>query len=216
MFPKDQITIKNLSVGYDGHLVLEGFNAQIPSGQITALIGHNGSGKSTLLKALAGILSYRGEIDFFGGVSQDKLEIGYVPQRFEADFSLPISVNELLWLSLAVCHLGHKDKRDSIKNSLKKVGLPNFGPRTLNSLSGGQLQRVLLARAIVHQPRLLLLDEPESGMDAASERAFYELLRELVGSENYTVVLASHNLETVSAFADQVIDLHELSMKVEV
>jgi zinc transport system ATP-binding protein len=211
-----QITIKNLSVSYSGRSALENFEAEIPEGRVVALVGHNGSGKSTLLKVLAGIIDYQGKIDFFGLTTRDGLQIGYVPQRFELDFSLPVTVGELLELSLVTCRCDQSEQKRFIQESLEKVGLPEFQKRLLNSLSGGQLQRILLARAIVHQPKLLLLDEPESGMDANSEQNFYRLLRNLVDQENYTVVLASHNLETVSDFADQVIDLHDLSMKYEV
>jgi manganese/zinc/iron transport system ATP- binding protein len=208
MTTNEVIKIHNLTVSYRGKPALNRFEAQLEQGKVTALVGHNGSGKSTLLKALAGIVDYHGQIDFFGQNSRGGLQIGYMPQRFEIDFSLPLTVGELLSLSLVTCRHSQKEKAEFQSQSLSKVGLQGFAKRTLNSLSGGQLQRVLLARAIVHQPQLLLLDEPEAGMDAKSEQSFYQLLRQLTEKETYTVVLASHNLENVAKFADRIIDLH--------
>ncbi len=210
------IAIRNLCVDYGDQPIIKHFNAELPKGQVTVLVGHNGSGKSTLIKTLAGILKYDGEVNYFGQNSRDGLEIGYIPQRFEVDFTLPITVFELIWLSLATCQLSHKDKQKLIKDSLLKVDLPGFKKRTLGGLSGGQLQRVLLARTLAHQPSLLLLDEPESGMDANSEISFYKLLRGLVDENEYTVVLATHNQETISNLADQVIDMDELNGQDEI
>lgn len=202
------LTIKNLSVSYFERQVLSNFNFVIEPGQIVAIIGPNGSGKSTLIKAIAGIVDYEGEIVFSKNISRKELQLGYVPQRIDLDFSLPISIQEFLKLSLQTCKHSNTEKNHFIKESLDKVGINNFEYRNINSLSGGELRRLLLARAIVHHPKLLLLDEVEAGLDETGELAFYKLVEQLSRLEKITSILVSHNKETISRFADRVISLN--------
>jgi len=136
-------------------------------------------------------------------------DLGYVPQRLEFDLSLPVTVNDFLTLALLGCHHSFAEKESFIVSALEKVGSLPLRHRPLGSLSGGQRQRVILARALIHNPRLLVLDEPEAGIDTEGEQAVYQLLKSLVESKNLTVIIASHELEAVHRYADQVLCINK-------
>ena len=200
------ITLSDVTVSFDGLQVpaLDYVNCMIHTGQITALVGPNGSGKTTLLRAIAGLIPYKGEITIFGKPASEKLgTIGYVPQRFSFDISFPVTVFE--FLSLALWDTPQKTHKELIRQSLSDVGAIGFSSRLLSTLSGGQLQRVLLARALSRNPSIVLLDEPEAGVDKGGEQIFYDLLARLSKRGDLTVVVASHELDLVFAYAEQVI-----------
>lgn len=201
------LTIKNLSVTYNFQTVLKNFSCEIKTGQIVALIGPNGSGKSSLIKAIAGIIPFEGQIAFADKISRQEMQIGYVPQLFQTDRNLPITVQELLNLSMQTCRHNPKQKKTLILEALQKVDLENSGRKKLYELSGGQLRRILLARAIVHHPKLLLLDEVEAGLDASSKASFYQLIQDLSQTDKVTIILASHSLDSVSKFANKIIEM---------
>jgi zinc transport system ATP-binding protein len=183
---------------------LDHVTCEINKGEITALVGPNGSGKTTFLLAIAGLLPYTGDITIFGKPAQRMYRtIGYVPQRFSFDISFPVTVFE--FLSFSLWDRSRTEKQDSIERALADVGASGFSTRNLSSLSGGQLQRVLLARALSRSPSLVLLDEPEAGVDKGGEQVFYELLTRLSKRGNLTVVVASHDLDLVFAYAERVL-----------
>lgn len=203
---KPALVVKNLSVSYPSNPqpVVKSISFALQPGTINMLIGPNGSGKSTVLKAIIGTLPYSGKISLFGDY-----HIGYVPQRLGLDLSMPINVKEFLMLTLLVCYHTAQEKKEFIDQALDKVNAHKFAHKTLGQLSGGQLQRVILARALVHKPKLLLLDEPESGIDVVGERLIYDVLKKLVAEEDLTVLIATHELEMVYTYADQVLCLNK-------
>jgi zinc transport system ATP-binding protein len=200
------IVISDVSVLFEGlqEPALDHVNCEIKAGEITALVGPNGSGKTTLLRAIAGLIPYSGIVMIAGKPASSMHQtIGYVPQRFSFDISFPVTVGE--FLSLALWDRPQNQKKELMAHALFDVGASGYSSRLLSSLSGGQLQRVLLARALSRGPSLVLLDEPEAGVDKGGEQIFYELLTRLSKRGDLTVVVASHELDLVFAYAQHVL-----------
>lgn len=209
---KNIIEVKNVSFAYNHEMVLDNINLDIHEGDYLGIIGPNGSGKSTLLKLILGLLKPKeGEILLFGEpISQFKNwnRIGYVPQRAYVDPLFPATVWEVVsmnrfagkkfWQSL--------NRHDSahIKKALTEVGIWDLRNRQVGSLSGGQLQRVFIARALATEPEVIFLDEPTVGVDLETQKQFYSLLRHLNHELDLTLVLVSHDLETVATETTEV------------
>jgi ABC-type Mn2+/Zn2+ transport system ATPase subunit len=192
-------------------------NLNIPAGQLVALIGPNGSGKTTLLRALLGLQKISsGEIRLFGqrGMAGALSRIGYVPQRFHLESSFVISVREFLALRLRETrHWFWQSKRridERIGASLAEIGVEPLLDRPLAKLSGGQLQRVLIAFSLLGKPELLLLDEPTAGVDLPGEQTFYELIAQIQQRHRLTVILVSHDLAMVYRHASWVYALNRV------
>jgi zinc transport system ATP-binding protein len=202
------LEIKNLNIHYPGltYPAVESVSFSIEKGRIAAVIGPNGSGKTTLIKAILGLIDYQGEILIFGQpVEKMYQKIGYVPQRYSFDQTFPITVAEFISLVLP-----DKEKAEKkVKNVLESVKAGDLYERKLSRLSGGQLQRTLLARALVKNPDLLILDEPEAGIDVGGEQTFYDLVENLVENKNITALIASHELDIVYTYAQEVICLNK-------
>jgi zinc transport system ATP-binding protein len=192
-----------LSFGSD-EPVLQDVTFSIPQGGITAVIGPNGSGKTTLLKVLLGFLSpQRGEVWVLGKTPQQvRGEVAYVPQHFTFDKTFPITVLEFLQLSHPHC------SREKIAEYLGHLNIAETLEMKLGSLSGGQLQRVLIERAMLGDPKVLFLDEPAAGIDIAGAQTFYELVSHLHREHGSTVVMVSHELDVVANYADLVLCLN--------
>ena len=209
------VTIRGLRVERGGRAVLSGVEADLLRGKVTALIGLNGSGKTTLLRAMVHEYPYHGEIQFHCGHDHTKPtpeHIGYVPQKLTLDARLPLTVKDLLALALTrrPLFLGVSRKLvERMKGMLARVGIPQFLDRPVEGLSGGELQRVLLALALEPQPELLLLDEPAAGIDFRDQQKFYDLISDLNRSTGVTVLLVSHELSMVSRHADHVLCLRD-------
>jgi zinc transport system ATP-binding protein len=210
------LSLRDVSVELGGVQILHGVTADIMAGQITALIGLNGSGKTTLLRCILGELSYRGKISFHCGHDHsrpDPSHIGYVPQKLHIEARLPLTVCDLLGLSLLKrpLFLGIPRKTSRhMEEMLKRVWLDAaFLDRPVEKLSGGELQRVLLALALEPSPELLLLDEPAAGIDFKRSEGFYDLLARLNRESGVTVVLVSHDLSVVSRHAHHVLCLRD-------
>lgn len=208
------VSFRNLQVRRGGRLILSGVTADVPRGGITALVGLNGSGKSTMLRTMLGELPFIGELKYRCGHDHSRPRpeyVGYVPQRLHIDARLPITVRDLFGLALnkwrpLVFGVSKKVVRRAV-DLLRRVKAEHILDVPVDGLSGGQMQRVLLALAIDPQPELLLLDEPASGIDFKDEQDFYGLIGELNRTTNVTVVLVSHDLPTVSKFATHVLCL---------
>lgn len=197
------ISVKNLTVKYGKQTVLDRLSFDVEKGQIVALIGPNGSGKTTVFRALLNLVPYEGSIKIFQKPVGDVLHrIGYVPQHFDFDRTLPITVNELLSFANSP---GTQKMADKI---CREVKIDALSQRLIGELSGGQLQRVLIAQALLKSPDLLLMDEPSSGIDIEGTRAFYDLVKHVNQEHGVTVLLISHEVKTIHTLADQILCLN--------
>lgn len=191
------IGAERLSVMLEAHPVLTDVSLSVQPGEIVTILGPNGSGKSTLLRALLGIVPVSG-----GQVRQRPgLVVGYVPQRLAIDRTMPMTVRRFLSLPRRV---GDAEAAAA----LARVGLPEVAGRQMADLSGGQFQRVLLARALLSKPDILILDEPTQGLDQPGEAAFYRLIEEVRRETGVAVLMVSHDLHVVMAASDRVICLN--------
>jgi zinc transport system ATP-binding protein len=204
--------VRNLGVRFGSQIVLEGISFDLRCGEITAIVGPNGAGKTTLLRALLGEVPYTGEQHFHDHYNRrpDRPVVGYVPQQLAFDRGAPISVADLF--SIAT---GHRPAffglsvptRTTALAALAEVDAGHLLQRRLGALSGGELQRVLLALSLVPTPDLLLLDEPAQGLDTAGLVRFYEVVARLRARFDVAVVLVSHDLAAVARVADRVLFL---------
>ena len=203
------VSFRGVSVNRGGSQILENIDASVPVGGNTAIIGPNGAGKTTLLLTLLGQADFTGSIHYGG--SGERMRIGYVPQRFAFDRGLPVTVMEFLvmgiqrkplWLGIS------RNSRDRAMQLLESVHVSSLAGRHLGALSGGEMQRVLLALALEHEPELLVLDEPSAGVDVKGGNVFCELLEELGRKWKFTQLMVSHDLATVTHHATHVICLN--------
>jgi zinc transport system ATP-binding protein len=191
------IAAEGLSVRLGAMDVLTGITLGIKPAEIVTILGPNGSGKSTLLRALLGIIpASKGRV-----LRQAGLQVGYVPQRLAIDRSLPMTVRRFLSLPMRCTDAQAMDV-------LARVGVADAGPRQMTDLSGGQFQRVLLARALLANPALLVLDEPTQGLDQPGEAAFYRLIADVRAQTGAAILMVSHDLHVVMAASDRVICLN--------
>lgn len=207
------LSVKDLTVAYDGKPVLENISGEIKKGSLTAIIGPNGAGKTTFLKAIMGLLKpLSGEVTFGFEDKERKTKIAYVPQTGSTDRDFPVTVFDVALMG-RYPHLGcfkrPKKKDGEIAfEMLKKVGMEKYVHRQIGTLSGGQEQRVFLARALAQQAKLYFLDEPFKGVDAATEKVIVEMLRE-IREQGGTVVVVHHDLNTVKKYFDSVIMINK-------
>jgi zinc transport system ATP-binding protein len=192
------ISARGLSLMRRQRSVLRGIDLDISAGEIVTLIGPNGAGKTSLVRLLLGI-----EQPHAGVIRRaPDLVIGYVPQRFDLDRAIPMTVDRFLALG---AKRGGTTSGDAKAAALSEVGAAGLGNRQFSELSGGELQRVLIARALLRQPQLLVLDEPVRGVDFQGEAELYALISDLRTSHNLGVLLVSHDLHVVMAQSDRVI-----------
>ena len=206
--------IENFTVKIGRLTIFENVNIHIHCGQLTALIGPNGAGKSTLLKAILGEIPHEGKLHYVDakGKHTGHPIIGYVPQYLRFDVSAPTSVMDIFMACLSdkpVWLCSAKALRQRVLKNLSRVHAEHLIDRRLGALSGGELQRVLLALALDPMPDLLLLDEPVSGVDQNGLELFYEILSELREKEDMAILLISHDLNMVSRHTDQVVLLNK-------
>ena len=195
--PSALVSARGLWLSRDGRDLIAGVDLDVRRGEIVTLIGPNGAGKSTLVKLILGI-----ERPDKGRLSRPaSTRIGYVPQRFEIDRAMPMTVSAFLTL-------GATASRVAIDAALTEAGVVRTKDQQLASLSGGETQRVLIARALLREPNLLVLDEPASGVDYAGEADLYQLVARLKDSRNLGVLLVSHDLHVVMAKSDRVLCLN--------
>lgn len=203
--------VQNLRVERAGRKLVDDANFALYAGKIIAIVGPNGAGKSTLLKSLAGILpTVGGEISWGGSTALDARSrakmIGYVPQSFS--LAAPITVQRFV-ISGLFPELGRfgavENQRERILEALRLVNCAELEDRQVHTLSGGEAQRVLLAAALVHKPKVLLLDEPGSLLDLKHDQELYALLKELVSSGERAVLVVSHDLNASSLLADEIL-----------
>ncbi|MBN1778628.1 MAG: metal ABC transporter ATP-binding protein [Candidatus Buchananbacteria bacterium] len=199
----DILEVKNLSVDFGGQKILNDLSFAVKKGELVAIIGPNGSGKSTLFKAILDLIDYQGEVKVFGQkVRENYKQIGYVPQRFSFDKGFPLTVGEFLNFS------SDKKNKKRINFVLTEVDMDKQQDKLLGQLSGGQLQRVLIARALLNEPKLLLLDEPTAGIDLEGEHDFYQIIEHQNKRHAMTILMISHEVNMVYGFASQVLCLN--------
>jgi len=190
-------TLNQVTVEFDDRLVVDRVNLTVHRGDIITIIGPNGAGKTTLIRAILGLQkASSGEVTL-----SRKLVIGYVPQHLALESTLPLSVKRFMMLTgrgLAECQA-----------ALQKTGVGHLLDVSVHHLSGGEKQRLLLARALVRQPDLLVLDEPAQGVDINGQAALYELIRQLRDELNCGIIMISHDLHLVMAATDRVICLNQ-------
>jgi len=209
-----EIKVNNVSVKRGGKTLLNSISFELHCGELTALIGVNGAGKTTLLKAILGEIKHDGSITFCShdGRSLDKITIGYVPQFLDFDRFAPVSVRDFLLSGrtrLPVYMFHPKKHKFSVEESLRLVSCEKLINRTLGELSGGEIQRIMLAGALFPMPELLILDEPVSGVDYSGSESFYEVISDLKNNYHTAIAMVSHDLGIVKRYADKVLLLNK-------
>ena len=201
MTPASLVTLRNLTAGYDAQPVLRDINLTVYDRDFLGIIGPNGGGKTTLIKCILGLLPHTaGSIRFYqDGQSVDSLTMGYLPQYNSIDRKFPISVQEVILSGLSskksLISRFTEEHRLKAQTVIARMGLEGLEDRPIGALSGGQLQRALLGRAIVSDPALLILDEPSTYIDKQFEARLYELLAEI--NHDCAIILVSHDIGTV-------------------
>jgi zinc transport system ATP-binding protein len=206
--------LDSLNVTLNGNRVLEDISLHLHCGELTTLVGPNGAGKSTLLRVLLGEVPYSGSLHFlpvFGHGRKDAPAVGYVPQQLEFDRFSPMSVLDLFICSLSrrsVVLWSSRQDHKKAQEALAAVNAEHLINRKLGQLSGGELQRVLLALSLSPIPSLLLLDEPVSGIDLAGRDLFYRTVSELRKRFDLSILMVSHDLAGVAAISDRIVFLN--------
>lgn len=212
------IELHNVSFQYDQNIVLKNISLQVKQGDFLAVLGPNGSGKSTLLKIILGLLKpTSGTVDLFGVKSRDFKErewLGYVSQKSNAfNTGFPATVYEVVQSGLVkktgLFKKFPKDSFQRVEKALNSVGMIDFMNQSIGELSGGQQQRVFIARALVAEPKCLILDEPTVGIDHQHVQSFYNMLAELNREQNLTLILVTHDVDTVSSKISHVACLNQ-------
>lgn len=207
------LEIHDLTVSYDKKPVLWGVDLEVPKGAIAGIIGPNGAGKSTLIKSVMGLLPLSsGYVKLFDqDLDQVRQKVSYVPQRETVDWDFPASVMDVVLMgrygNLGLFKRPRKADREAAAYSLEQVGMEPFKDRQISQLSGGQQQRVFLARALTQQADIYFMDEPFAGVDAATEKAIIQILKNLA-SKGKTVIVVHHDLQSVSTYFDWLIMLN--------
>ena len=204
------LTAKDLSFAYDGKTVLEGVNFSLSAGDYLCVVGENGSGKSTLIKGLLGLKAPDGGSIIFGE-GLKATEIGYLPQQTQLQRDFPASVREVV-LSGCLNSLGHRlhynaEDRARADMNMERMGIEDLKERSYQDLSGGQQQRVLLARALCATKKLLLLDEPVTGLDPIATGEMYNLIKLVNLCDGITVIMVSHDIHAAVRYATHILHL---------
>ena len=212
---KAVITCQNISLGYENMTVLEKVSFELNEGDYLCVVGENGAGKSTLIKCLAGLKKpTEGEIVFSSGISRS--DVGYLPQQTAIQRDFPASVREVV---MSGC-LNHsrlipfytKADRERAARHMEELGITELADRSYRELSGGQQQRVLLARALCASEKLLILDEPVTGLDPIVTAEIYEIIKEVNQKYHMTIIMVSHDVKTAVRNANKILHLKHTAL----
>lgn len=212
------VSVEDVTFTYGYAPVLQDISLSIQTGDFLAIIGPNGSGKTTLLRIILGLLKpTRGRVFIMGKAPEDfedRTKIGYIPQKAtHFDPLFPASAQEVVAMALRssqkFLHRPRKEEESAIRHALSVVGMEDFRNRRIGRLSGGEQQRIFIARAIVNRPKILFLDEPTTGVDAETQGRFYDLLNQLNEKEGITIVLITHDIGIVNRHISQVACLNQ-------
>ena len=204
-----QLTCENLTLGYNSKIILENLNFSVNAGDYLCIVGENGSGKSTLMKTILHLLKpISGTIKTGDGLLAD--EIGYLPQQTEVQRDFPASVREIV-LSGCQSRCGRrpfyiKEEKTLARDTMEKLGILPLERRCYRELSGGQQQRVLLARALCATQKMLLLDEPVTGLDPEATEEMYELIKKL-NDDGITIIMISHDIDTALQYVSHILNI---------
>ncbi len=205
------VEMNNISLKYNEQLVLDNISLNINENDFMAIIGPNGGGKSTLLKVILGLLTPdSGEIKVFGKSPKDARKyMGYLPQHIKFDHDFPINVYETVLTGRyhGLFKNYNQDDKVAVLKVLKDMGMYDLKDRQISKLSGGQMQRVFIARAIVREPELLIMDEPMASIDPEMQSSFYKLMSNL--KDKMTIILVSHDVGAVSTHVDKIACLNQ-------
>lgn len=208
----EQVICQNLAIGYDGRVLLQDINFSVKEGDYLCIIGENGSGKSTLMKTLLNLQQpIHGKIMFGAGVKSD--EIGYLPQQTVIQKDFPASVREIV-LSGCQNQVGmrpfyNRSEKQRASEMMEKLQITNLENRCYRELSGGQQQRVLLARALCATKKILLLDEPVSGLDPKVTEEMYRLIEKINCEDKITIIMISHDMKAAMNYASHILHIGE-------
>ena len=208
------ISVKHLTVILDDQTIIDDISFDVPRGQTTAIIGPNGAGKSVLVKSILGLLpSQHGTVQILGTDHKHyrkiASQVSYIPQSIEVDKNFPLTVRGLFLLK-SPQRFGMSSVEEQRMNTLLKlVSMTKATTDRLNTLSGGQIQRVLLAYSLVNKPTILILDEPAAGIDISGQETIYALLQRIQEQRKLTLLLISHELDVVMRYANQVLCLNK-------
>lgn len=211
--PSTGLSAQGITVTYrNGHTALRDASFSLPTGTIAALVGVNGSGKSTLFKAIMGFVpTAAGHITVLGGTVQDALKsnvVAYVPQAEEVDWSFPVLVEDVVMMGryghMGFLRIAKPADHRAVEDALERVGMSAYRKRQIGELSGGQKKRVFLARALAQDSKVILLDEPFTGVDVQTEDEIIKLLREM-RDEGRVMLVSTHNLGSVPEFCDRTV-----------
>ena len=207
------VEVTDLTVAYREKPVLWDVDLDVPEGVLMAIVGPNGAGKSTLIKSILGLVkAAAGQVRIYGKAYSDQRRlVGYVPQRGSVDWDFPTNAMDVvvmgLYGKLGWIKRPGREERELAMESLRKVGMADYADRQISQLSGGQQQRVFLARALIQDAQVYFMDEPFAGVDATTERAIIDLLRELRAAGK-TVIVVHHDLQTLEEYFDWVMLLN--------
>ena len=205
-----QLMCRDLSLGYEGHAILAGLNFSVSAGDYLCIVGENGSGKSTLMKTILGLQKpMAGAIEFGDGLKNN--EIGYLPQQTAVQKDFPATVWEIV-LSGCQARAGKRpfysrEDKALARENMEKMNVTQFTRRCYRELSGGQQQRVLLARALCATQKLLLLDEPVTGLDPKVTLEMYQLIEKLNKEDKVTVIMISHDIASAVRYASHILHI---------
>ncbi|MCL2390157.1 MAG: ATP-binding cassette domain-containing protein [Endomicrobia bacterium] len=205
--------IKNLSVVLSGKTILKNINLKIEDGSFTVITGANGTGKSTLIKTLCGLQKYSGAVKILGRdlKKTDRSVIGYVPQNNVSERTCPLSVFEAVSIGRHAKNglLKKFSEKDGkiVRNALKISGIENIKDSLVGKISGGQSQKISIARVIVQRPRIIFLDEPQAGLDMESKKDFLNLTERLYKKFKFTCVMVTHDLDDIPSFCKKILKL---------
>ena len=205
------IEIKNLSLGYDNTIVLKNININIEEKDFICIVGPNGSGKSTLIKGILGLLKPKKGKVIYNNLKQNF--IGYMPQEVKVDSHFPASVLEIV-LSGTLNNLSNKlfyikKEKNIAINNLKILGIEKLKNKSFSDLSGGERQKVLLARSLCATSKLLILDEPSNNLDSKSKKELYKIITELNRKHDITILMITHDLDHKNLIGNKILSLRE-------
>lgn len=208
------ISVKNLTISYNKKPAIKGIHLEIEPGNVIGIIGPNGAGKSTLMKGILGILPFdSGDVKIFGkDIRESRKRISYIPQKEQFDWDFPINVEDVVMMGryayIPLIGLPKERDREMVREALAKIEMDKYAKRQIRNLSGGQQQRIFLARALAQQSDLYFLDEPFVGVDAKTEKAIFNLMKELK-SEGKTIIVVHHDLGKILEYFDMLIMLNQ-------